>query len=174
MQLPVVIEPPEVVVTPAEARTARVFTADDDDDYISMLLAAAQAEIDGSDGWLGRAIGEQTLEVTVPAWRSVDADCLPLPPVIEIVSETISANGRSKTVRYRAGYAQDSVPADIKHSIILMAGVLRDAVPDSGGDIRRETVEGVGSVDYSLPDGAADTMRSAAERLLSRYKILRV
>ncbi len=50
-----------------------------------------------------------------------------------------------------------------------MAGVLRDATPNEGGLVKRKTVDGVGSREYTLPDGAADSMRQAAESLLKPY-----
>ena len=174
MQIPVVIEGPAVVVTASEAKAVKVFTDDDGDAYINAMLAVAQSEIDGSDGWLNRAIGLQTLEITVPANCVVDTTYLPLPNYIETLSDTLSQDGRTRAFRWKAGYLAAKVPPAIRHGIILMAGVLRDATPSEGGDIKRKTVEGVGSRDYTLPDGAAAAMKTAAERLLSRYKVPRV
>jgi hypothetical protein len=167
----VVVEPPERVVSASDARAAKVFSADDDDDYVNLLLDVAQAEIDGWDGWLGRAIGEQVLEMTMPASCKVDASAFPLPPFISIVSDTVSDDGKTRTVRWNAGYADGEIPAPIRHAIILMAGQLRDVVPSDVGDIKRKTVEGVGTWEYSLPDGAAEAMKSAAKRLLAPYRI---
>ena len=167
----VVIEPPENVVTAEEAKSARVFTDADDDDYVDMLLEIAQSEIDGPQGWLGRCIGEQQLQVTLPASADVRIDCLPYRPVTEIISDVLSDDGCTRVVDYWAGQPVEEVPKRIKHAIILMAGALRDATPDVGGFIKRETVDGIGSTEYSLPDGAADAMKSAAERLLASYRV---
>jgi hypothetical protein len=71
------------------------------------------------------------------------------------------------------GQGIDDVPRRIKHAIILTAGVLRDAIPNEGGAIKRETVDGVGSMDYSLPDGASNAMEKAAANLLSTYRVLK-
>ncbi len=166
-----VIEPPETVVTAQEARDARVFTTDDEDDYVDTLLEIAQSEIDGPAGWLNRAIGKQLLQITLPACTDVKMECLPYPPVTEIVSNVLSDDGCTRVIQYWAGQPIDEVPKRIKHAIILMAGVLRDATPDEGGLIKRKTVEGVGSREYTLPDGAADAMKTAAERLLSTYQV---
>lgn len=171
MQKVVVIEPPERVVEAQEARDARVFTEADDDTYIEGLLEIAQSEIDGPPGWLNRCIGEQVIQLTQPAFLPVRADCLPYPPVMEIESNVLSEDGCSRLIQYRAGQDIDDVPKRIKHAIILMAGILRDATPDEGGLIKRKTVEGVGSREYTLPDGAADSMKNAAERLLSTYRV---
>lgn len=167
----VVIEPPELVVSADEAREARVFSTDHDDDYVEMLLDIAQSEIDGPSGWLNRAIGEQLLQITLPACVEVEADCLPYPPVTEIVSDVESDDGCTRVVQYWAGQPIEQVPRRIKHAIIMMAGTLRDAVPDAGGTIKSKTVDGVGRWDYSLPDGAAAAMKSTAERLLSTYQV---
>lgn len=167
----VVIEPPENVVTAEEARAARVFTDADDDDYIDLLLEIAQSEIDGPPGWLGRSIGEQRLRVTLPASTDVRMECLRYQPVTEIISNTLSQDGCSRVVEYWAGQAIDDVPKRIKHAIIMMAGALKDATPSEGGFLKKRTVDGVGSREYTLPDGAADAMKTAAERLLSTYQV---
>ena len=167
----VVIDPPERVVSAEEAREVRVFTVDDDDGYIEMLLEIAQSEIDGPSGWLGRSIGMQTLQVTLPAYADVRLDCLPYRPAIEVLSNQLSEDGLSRSVEYRAGQEIDDVPRRIKHAIIMMAGTLRDAVPADEGVLKSKTVDGVGRWDYSLPDGAAAAMKSAAERLLSTYQV---
>lgn len=162
---PKLIEGPAIAATPAEAKAVGVFSADDNDAYIETMLAIAQSEIDGWDGWLGRAIGEQTLEVTVPGSWEFDEDCL-LGPFIEEVSDVEQSDGTRK-YQYKAGY--QTIPPAIKHAIILMAAELSDAVPDEGGLIKRETIDGIGSQEFSLPDGAAASMRSAAGRLLERF-----
>lgn len=175
MQIPVVIAGPASVVTAAAAKASKVFSADDGDTYIDMLLAVAQSQIEGSDGILGRAIGLQTLELTVPAGCVVDTSRLPLPNYIDTVSDTLALDGCTRAFRWRAGYLTPSVvPPAIKHAIIMMAGVLRDAVPSDEGSLKSKTIDGVGRWDYSLPDGAAAAMRSAADALLSQFRVPRV
>jgi hypothetical protein len=167
----IVITPPPRVVTADEARDAGVFAGGDADGYVETMLEIAQSEIDGPDGWLGRSIGEQVLQLTLPSYVDVRIECLPYRPVSSIVSSVLSADGCSRVVQYNAGQATADVPKRIKHAIILMAGVLRDATPDEGGLIKRKTVEGVGSREYTLPDGASDAMKTAAERLLATYQV---
>jgi hypothetical protein len=167
----VVIQPPELVVTAEEARDARIFTADDDDGYIEMLLEIAQSEIDGPKGWPQISVGEQVLQIVLPASCDVDAESLPLPPFVSIESNIVSDDGCTRTVVWNAGWPFNEVPKAIKHAIILMAGVLRDATPDAGGFVKRKTIEGVGSRDYSLPDGAAEQMKQVADRLLDRWRV---
>lgn len=173
--IPVVVIGPAQVVTAADAKAVKVFASDDEDSYIAALLAVAQSQIDGWNGWLGRAIGLQTLEVELAASLDWSPHCLPLPPYVDTISEVIADGIR--TVRYRAGYGASPalpLPAAIKHAIILMAGTLRDAAPSDEGALKRETIDGVGSFDYALPDGAADAMQKAAQNLLAPYRVYRL
>ena len=70
----VVIAPPAPLVELDLVKQHLRVDHDDDDTLIAALLAAASANIDGPDGWLGRAIGLQTLELRqdgfyAPDWR---------------------------------------------------------------------------------------------------------
>lgn len=172
MRIPVVVEGPAPAVSVEEAKTSKVFSEADGDSYIEMLLAIAQAQIDGSEGMLRRAVGVQTLKLDLPAGLPIDTSRLPLPNYIETVSNDLSSDGRSRTFVWRAGY--QPVPAPIKHAIIMMAGVLRAAMPDEGGAVRRETVEGIGSQDYTVPNDASEAMQKVAASLLRPYRVPRV
>lgn len=82
-----------LVVTPP----APFVTLDEMSDYLGLgddlsdrrrlasLLAAACAHIDNPDGWLGRSIGLQTLELRCDAQNPCSIR-LPSPPVVELVS----------------------------------------------------------------------------------------
>lgn len=124
-----VVVPPAPLVTPADIPGGH----DADDPRIIALIAAAQEEIDGPTGWVGRAFGVQTLEATihVAGARYVP---LPYPPILEVISVTtvddegnetpssistrrdgdgfsLLTNGVTGTVRvkYRAGYDGEDV-----------------------------------------------------------------
>jgi uncharacterized phiE125 gp8 family phage protein len=81
----IVIEPPEPIMAADEARAVIPALALADDGLVEGLIAAATAEIDGPAGWLGRAIGRQTLEMQrcgfPPAGGWI---ALPFPPVAQI------------------------------------------------------------------------------------------
>lgn len=79
----IVVVPPEPVVTPADVPGDHAA----DDATVAALIAAAQAEIDGPAGWLGRAIGPQTIELRMDefCWWGGGL-VLPYPPAIEAVS----------------------------------------------------------------------------------------
>ncbi|RVD15372.1 MAG: phage gp6-like head-tail connector protein [Mesorhizobium sp.] len=85
----VVITPPAPVVTLEEAKAHLPVDFGDDDLLITAMIAAVQGNIDGPDGWLGRAIGVQTLEMRLPSFCGRDgSSCIPLrcPPVTAPVS----------------------------------------------------------------------------------------
>ncbi|EQB03684.1 hypothetical protein L286_11710 [Sphingobium sp. HDIP04] len=54
--------------------------------FVESLIAAATGHIDGPDGWLGRAIGEQELEAYLPAPEFDRILHLPFPPIIDVTS----------------------------------------------------------------------------------------
>ena len=69
-----VIEPPHPFLTPADI-----------DNVDQETIDAVVGEIDGPDGWLGRAIGAQTLEWSLSEWQDRNL-LLPCAPVIDVVS----------------------------------------------------------------------------------------
>lgn len=83
----VVVTPPEPVVSLEEAKLRLRVDHDNDDELIEALVAAATQHVDGPTGWLGRAIGEQTLELRLDRFGS-KAIGLPFRPIIGIDSVT--------------------------------------------------------------------------------------
>ncbi|MDG2512448.1 hypothetical protein P7B04_07025 [Sphingobium yanoikuyae] len=81
----VVITPPAPVVTWEEADQHLRLDGDDEQrDMVERLIAAATHHIDGPDGWLGRALGLQTLEARICGF--CDLIRLPYQPIVDIVS----------------------------------------------------------------------------------------
>ncbi|WP_017979850.1 head-tail connector protein [Sphingomonas melonis] len=80
----VVVTPPTPVVDLMEAKEHLCVDDDDSDFLVATYVEAATASIDGPDGWLGRAIGEQTLEAYCPAPALLGRTALPYCPVIEV------------------------------------------------------------------------------------------
>lgn len=82
-----VITPPEPVVSLDDAKKHLRVDHADDDGHIEALIAAATAWLDGPAGWLGRALGKQTLELSLADFchRYVT---LPYQPLIDVVSVT--------------------------------------------------------------------------------------
>lgn len=81
-----VVEPPESAVTLAEAKAQSRVLHSAEDALITLYVDAATKHLDGPDGWLGRAIMPQTLELRAPL--PCHAIRLPLPPLISLASVT--------------------------------------------------------------------------------------
>lgn len=80
----VVVTPPEPVVSVEEARQQCRVLHNDEDTLIEGYVAAATEHLDGPNGWLGRALGVQTLEArfSLPSCGTI---FLPCPPVFDLV-----------------------------------------------------------------------------------------
>lgn len=113
-----VVTPPEPVISLEDAKAHLRVVHADEDDLILAYVAAATGHIDGPYGWLGRAIGVQTLEMRLPAFGTCGWIALPYRPAIEIVS-----------VKY-VDEAGDSVTLD-GSQYDLSGGMLRPAWPSS-------------------------------------------
>lgn len=130
-----VVTPPAPIVALDDAKAHLRVDHADEDALIGALVETATAWLDGPDGWLGRALGEQVLETTFPAELDPDDRVYPCPPATCLIDETPDPDSGTVTVRYRAGYplvdGRSTVPAPIRHAILLMVGHLygsRDAV----------------------------------------------
>lgn len=187
-----VISGPAPIVTPADVPGGHAAN----DAVITALIAAVQAGIDGPTGWLGRALGEQTLELTRADFRrSIRLPYLPATDIVEVGYR--DADGEEQAVAsesYRlAGnallFARDfSFPATEcgEDAVIVQykAGYAAEAVPpnakqavilgvqhlksmsDQSLFLRSEDVEGVGSFTYTVGEGATDVIKAATESLL--------
>ncbi len=76
------------VMTLADAKQHLRVSFDDDDLQIADHIGAAIQNLDGRDGWLGRALGEQVWELRLPEFceRGGREIKVPLPPLISIDS----------------------------------------------------------------------------------------
>jgi uncharacterized phiE125 gp8 family phage protein len=79
MSLVLVTPPDQEPVTVAEAKALLRYSDAQMDFSIQAALLTARQEIDGADGWLGRAILTQTWEMTLPAFPG-GGIYMPLPP----------------------------------------------------------------------------------------------
>lgn len=133
----VVVTPPSALISVSLAKQHLRVDTSSDDDLITFYIAAAQSMIDGPGGWLGRAIGVQTLELrlngfphAIWGWSSGSSSLfygseptpgalygshlgspsvsLPYPPLIEVTSVTYEdANGVQQTLPSSAFLASD-------------------------------------------------------------------
>lgn len=156
-----VIIPPEPIVSLDEAKRHLRVEHDSDDVYIDGLIAVATAWLDAPDGWLGRALGEQTIEAAFPAGCIPATRDMPYQPFLSLVSSTPSTDGRETVMQWKAGYpvmdGKSTVPAPIRHAILLMVGHLF---------AHRDAVTATTAKPEQLPLGV--------EALLSSYRVWRV
>lgn len=88
MTLVLVTAPAVEPLTAAEARARLSLPAGTpSDDVLNALIKAARQEIDGKDGWLGRALITQTWEIVLDRFPC-GAIRLPLPPLQSVTSVT--------------------------------------------------------------------------------------
>jgi uncharacterized phiE125 gp8 family phage protein len=75
----------DAVLTLEQAKAHLRVDFDDDDELIESYIAAAIQNVDGRDGWLGRALAAQTWELRLPEFCGRQI-MVPLPPLISIES----------------------------------------------------------------------------------------
>lgn len=102
MTVVVVTSPAQPVIERALVKAHLRVDHDDDDTLIDAYLAAATGHIDGPEGWLGRCLGQQTLELTLhgDAWPRCGATlALPCGPILSVDSVTyIDPAGAEQTI----------------------------------------------------------------------------
>lgn len=100
-QYVVKIDPPaEYPITLQEARLQCKVDTDDDDSRITMLIAEATDELDAIEGWLGRALITQTLELVLDRFPCGDDKKIYLPyPKLQSVSSVkyLDSSGTEQT-----------------------------------------------------------------------------
>ena len=103
MRLRLITAPSAPVVTTAEARAQVNAYGTASDPQLAAMVAGVVSALDGRDGELGRALVEQEWELAVGSFPP-SAICLPLPPLLSVVSvKYIDTDGVQQTMD-PAGY----------------------------------------------------------------------
>lgn len=147
-----VITPPGPLLTPADIPGNHA----GDDPRIAALIAAAQEEIDGPDGWLGRSLGQQELEFSPVSFEGVR---LPCPPIVDVVS--ISYLDRDN-VRQTLS---DEVYEEIEGCILLRRGQSWPSYLCREGSIRVRYLAGYNGTDRA-DGGTGDVPARVKEAMI--------
>lgn len=86
---------------------------------------------------------------------------------------TLGAVAHPITVRFVAGYASSAWELDMAREAIL-AELQRSSTTTSGGTIRRETTQGVGTIDYVVGDESSNSVDSVVVQALGPLWVPRV
>ena len=101
MGLKLITAPSILPVTVAEAKLHLRVDHSEEDDLIERAISSATGFVDGPDGFLGRALIDQTWELTLDEFP-VNEIRIPLPPLIEVVSVVYDdADGNPQTIATR-------------------------------------------------------------------------
>lgn len=97
--------PAESILTIAEARAHLRVTSSDEDTYITSLIAAAEAYLDGYSGVLGRALVTQTWAQSFSDFPSCDEIRLPLGQIQSVSSITYYDEANSSQTLAASDYS---------------------------------------------------------------------
>ena len=191
--------PPQPIVTPEDLPG---FSGSQE--IAAAVIAAVTAEFDGPFGKLGRCFGPQTIELSYRPDRTiyVRLPCPPIIEIESVIFE--DRDGTETTVdgsdyhgigeglgwrvsplrfacglvrvRYRAGYDginTGEIPSQIKSAIVLKSGLLLK-LSDGAAFVRSDEVEGIGKIEYSVPEQVMSAIDSAADALVAGLKVRRI
>lgn len=110
--LTLIEKPAELVLTVDKVREHLRIDHDEEDGYLESLIVSATDEIDGKNGWLGRALITQKWCLNLPSFpREVN---LPLAPLQQVDSvQYLAPDGNLKTLDANFYYAVSSEPAEL-------------------------------------------------------------
>jgi uncharacterized phiE125 gp8 family phage protein len=106
--LKLITPPPFEPLTLAQVKEYFRVDHSDEDDAIARCFSAAVGYVDGPEGFLQRALIDQTWELTLDAFPMREIR-IPLPPLIEVVSVNYDDGGGNPTTLDPSGYSVDNV-----------------------------------------------------------------
>lgn len=131
-----------------------------DDGLLAAMVAAATGEVDGVDGWLGRALVTQTWRMTLPRFPSGSCPLeIPLPPLQSVGSISyVDSDGVTQTL---AGGSPDTFRVFTDATPGYIAPLYNESWP---GNVRN----GLGAVAITFTAGYGDTAADVPE-LIRQY-----
>lgn len=100
--------PAETPVTLADAKTHLRVTHSNDDDFITALIDAVTAHLDGRRGYLGRCLVTQSWEYRVNVFPGNGIIEIPLPPLVSVESVKYIDDAGSEQTMSSAEYVVDT------------------------------------------------------------------
>lgn len=164
MSLALVTAPTVDVLTLAEAKDHLRVTSTDDDTYITALIKAAQVNLDGKDGLLGRALLTQTWKLFLDSFPNCRKPIIvPLPPLQSVSSIKYIAQDGTLTTWDSASYSVDTAanPARVHLGYNEVWPVTR-CVPNA---VTIEFVAGYGATAAAVPD----TIKAALKLMIGHW-----
>lgn len=141
MALKIVTKPDGFPVSLTEAKIHLREDSSDYDDEINAFIEAATLYVDGPNGFLGRALLEQTWDYYIDSFSDVIVSAsgksfieLPLPPVIEVESVNYVDSSGAEQVLPSSGYVVDLVSQPAR--IFLAASGIWPSTADQLGAVR--------------------------------------
>jgi uncharacterized phiE125 gp8 family phage protein len=96
------------VITATDAKLRLRIDHSEEDSLIEQMIAEATGHVDGPDGFLGRALIDQTWDLYLDRFPTREIK-IPLPPLIELVSVTYDDAAGMPTVLDPSEYSVDNV-----------------------------------------------------------------
>lgn len=106
--LKLITPPPFAPLTLAEAKEYLRVDHNDEDATITRMISAATGYADGPDGFLARALIDQTWELTLDAFPLREIR-IPLPPLIEVVNVFYDDGAGVQQILSTASYSVDKI-----------------------------------------------------------------
>lgn len=155
MHLRLLTAPATPILTTAEAKSHLRIYHTDEDAYIDALVAAATANIDGAEGWLGRCIVSQKWELTIDRFPRNDhcgvvALNLPLPPLISIEEIEYDNEDGVATELTSANYRKFGVASTGGAYVLPLANTEWPSTHDEPASVRISFTAGYATVPASI------------------------
>lgn len=158
------VAPASAIITTSEAKAWCDVTYTADDTLIGGLVAAADAQLDGYTGILGRCLLNQTWRLNLPTWPITDVIRLPFPDVSAITSiKYYDSAGSQQTVSAALYELQE----DEESGFVAFKDAFTFPTVD---DDRLDSVEilfvsGFGATASAAPDG----IKTAAKMMVAHW-----
>lgn len=150
MQLTLVTPPAVTPVSLAEAKAHLRVEHDEDDAYITSLIKTVTARIDGRNGWLRRALVNQTWKLELPWFPVARCIALPMPPLQSVTSiKYFDHNNEEQTF---AAEAYEVVKSTDEGYIYLKTGESWPGTWERQGAVAITFVAGYGESGEAVPE----------------------